>query len=213
MSLETKLDVSINKAIQLERSNHEKGNSTPSPVRQHSRRSSIDSFHSAYLSSSDSTGTLVSITGTLETEACKPFCPSQCHISSQLRTPYWVGRILGTVTFHGNGSMLLARRPCSMICRRSGPTAIRLSYWAPTWPLLKALSVFVKLQCIRGLDFNISMPRVIPYDSTVWGLIELGKLPNLQEMVIQMPRPLDINPSGQSLINVSISSTQFLVNV
>jgi hypothetical protein len=211
MPLETKLNFLINKAIELERSTNGKEISSSLTAGQHSRRSSIDSFHSANSSSSESTRTLVSITGTFGVETCEPFCPCRCHISSQMRTPYWVRQILGTMTFHGNGSMLLARRPCDKNCRRSGPTAIQFSYLAPTWTLLNALNVVVKAQCIHGLDFNIRMPRVIPYSATVWSIIELGKLSNLQEMAkTNAVSPVDVNPSGRSLLNVSTLSSRFL---
>lgn len=205
VSLETKLDLAITQAIEADAPN--KGQHT-SNTRHHegkSRRSSIDSFHSALSSSSDSAESIVSITGSSGALKCEQFCPCQCHINSQIRTPLWVKQIFGTMTFHGNGSILLNRRTCNKSCHRSGLASIQFSYLAPAWTLLKALNVIVKAQSIHGLDFNIRMPRVIPYNATVWSVIELGKLSNLQDMVSRNAiSPYDVNPSGRSLLSVRV---------
>lgn len=204
MPLETKLDYSISHAIGLEESTKCGNIST-------SRRSSIDSFHSAFSSSAESTRTILSITGTIGNDMCESFCPCQCHVSSHVRTPHWVKQFLGTMTFHGNGSILLNRRPCNKNCRRSGPTSIQFSYFAPAGTLLKSLNVIIfKAQSIHCLDFNICMPRVIPYNATVWSIIELGKLSNLKEMISQNAiSPYDVNPSGRSLLYVRTCLSQY----
>ncbi|KAF2496815.1 hypothetical protein BU16DRAFT_342368 [Lophium mytilinum] len=204
MPLENQLEVSIRQATE------------PSETRmgcpgQASRRSSIDSFHSAVSSSSESTprslSSIVSISGTMGDATCEPFCPCQCHVSSQVRTPQWAKHILGTMTFHGNGSIFLNRRPCNKSCGRSGPTSIQFSYFAPAWTLLTSLNIFVKAQSIHG--FNIRMPRVIPYSATVWSIIELGNLPTLKEMVSRNAiSPYDVSPSGMSLLQCAAMKGQ-----
>ncbi|KAF2245542.1 hypothetical protein BU26DRAFT_71007 [Trematosphaeria pertusa] len=155
-------------------------------------------------SSSDSaSSSIISFSGTLVDDACEPFCSCQCHVSSQLRTPQWVKHILGSMTFHGNTSVFLSRRPCNKSCRRSGPSSLQFTYFAPAWTLLRSFNFYVKAQCLRGPDFNIRMPRVIPYHTDVWAVIELGKLLTLKEMIERgATSPFDVNPSGKSLLHV-----------
>jgi hypothetical protein len=105
-----------------------------------SRRSSIDSFHSAISNSSDSVCSVVSLSGTLVDNTCEAFCPCQCHITSQSRTPQWIRHILGSMTFHGNASVSLSKRPCNKTCRRSGPATVQFTYFAPSWTLLRAFN-------------------------------------------------------------------------
>ena len=80
---------------------------------------------------------------------------------------------------------------------------------APTWTLLKALNTVVKAQCIHGLDFSSRTSRASPYNPTVWSLIELGKLSNLQQMTkTNALPPFHMNPSMQSLLKVSTLSSE-----
>jgi hypothetical protein len=193
-SLEAKIETSVRKVI---------GN--PQDPHQCSRRSSIDSFHSAVSSSSDSEDSLLSITGTLAAGRCDPFCPCQCHISSQVKTPSWVKHILGTMTVHGNGSVLMKRRPCNKSCRRGGAASLSFSYLAPAWTLLKSWNLYVQAQSIHTLKFTVHTPRVIGSDAIVWSIIELGKLSYLQNMISErLTSPYDVTAAGESLLNVSL---------
>ncbi|KAF1996770.1 hypothetical protein P154DRAFT_306320 [Amniculicola lignicola CBS 123094] len=93
-----------------------------------SRRSSIASFHSATSRFSDSFGsssTLVSLQTRATTETCQGFCPCQCHMSSQMKSPDWAKFVFGSIKVHSNGSFLLNRRPCNVkSCGQCGTTTV-----------------------------------------------------------------------------------------
>ena len=175
---------------------------------QNSRRSSLDSFHSAVSSSSDSDYSMISLSGTLVNNTCEAFCPCQCHIARQSKAPQWIRHMIGSMTFHGNTSVSLSRRPCNKTCQRSGPSSARFTYFAPSWTLLRAFNIYVRVQSIRGLDFNIRMPRVIPDNAVVWSMIEMGRLVALKDMIdSHATSPFDVNTSGKSLLNVRLAVT------
>jgi hypothetical protein len=193
-SVETKLESVIRQSAQTEGEP-----SLPLPG-QDSRRPSLDSFHSAISSSLGSACSIISLSGTLVNNTCEAFCSCQCHVTSQIRTPQWIRQILGSMSFHGNTSVLLSRRPCNKSCRWSGPSSVQFTYFAPSWTLLRTFNIYVKFQCLRGLDFNIRLPRVIPYNTMGWSMIELGRLATLKEIVDRGATfPFDVNSSGKSL--------------
>lgn len=107
------------------------------------RTVSTASFHSAHSSSSDSSGTLVSFTGSLnDPEKCESCCPCQCHQNVQTKTPWWLTQLVGSMTFYGNGSFLLNRQICDVKhCRRSGRTRLQATYVAPAWTLLRHFKI------------------------------------------------------------------------
>lgn len=173
-----------------------------------SRRSSWASFHSAISTSSDSSGTLVSFSGSLSADTeCESFCPCRCHLSTHSKMPWWITHLFGRMTIHGNGSMLLNRQTCNKKhCRKSGSAQLQISYIAPAWTLLQAFSVYVRAEVIGGIvpSFNIFMPRVIANSSVVWSIIEMGKLAELRKLLsLREASPYDISVRGVSLLKVS----------
>lgn len=206
--LDKKLESSIRYAIGLGKKGGGEGVSYSQPNSGSSRRSSIDSFHSAISSSSESASSIVSITGTMGADACTPFCPCQCHISTQVRTPSWIRSIFGTMTIHGNGSILLNRLPCNKSCGRSGAAALQVSYFAPAWILLKSLNIYIKAQSVHDFQFAVHTPRIIPRNAAVWSIIELGKLSEIKKMASRRElSPYDVTDSGRSLLNVRTFTT------
>ena len=172
-----------------------------------SRQASCESFHSAFSSSSDSSGTLISFSGSLSADTeCENFCPCQCHVSTQSKMPWWMTQLLGCMTTHGNGSILLNRRVCNKKhCRRSGSARLQISYVAPAWALLPAFNIYVRAETIAGLipTFNMFMPRIIPKSAAVWSVIELGRLDDLRRMLSKRETtPYDISAQGMSLVKV-----------
>jgi hypothetical protein len=174
-----------------------------------SRKSSWQSFHSALSTSSDSSGTLVSFSGSLSADTkCESFCPCQCHVSTQSAMPWWVTQLLGRITLHGNGSMLLNRQTCNKKhCRRSGSARLQISYIAPAWTLLQTFNVYVRAELIGGVFscVNMSMPRVIPNSAVVWSIIELGRINELRNMLSRRETsPNDVSLRGESLLKVRL---------
>ncbi|RAR08289.1 b-cell lymphoma 3-encoded protein [Stemphylium lycopersici] len=170
-----------------------------------SRRSSQTSFYSALSNSSDSSGTLVSFDGSLSADAeCESFCPCQCHVSTESRMPWWITQVLGRMTIHGNGSMLLNRQPCNKKhCRKTGSARLQISYVAPAWTLLRAFNIYVRAETIGGLvpSINMFMPRVISNEALVWSVIELGKIAELKSMLAKRETsPYDISARGISVL-------------
>ena len=197
------LDHVLRYAVELEDTSSKALKSANQRTSTVSRKTSTDSFHSALSSSSDSELSYISIKGSVSTRNCEPFCPCQCHVSKNVRTPLWMQHIVGAMTIHGNGSIFLGRRPCNKACRRSGPTSLRVSYLAPSWLLLKNLNIYFMAQSMYDNDFAMKMPHVIPNTAPVWSMIELGKLSKLQEMLDQRLVYLyDVTSSGRSLLNV-----------
>lgn len=172
-----------------------------------SRKSSWQSFHSALSTSSDSSGTLVSFSGSLSADTeCESFCPCQCHVSTQSTMPWWVTQLFGRMTLHGNGSMLLNRQPCNKKhCRRSGSARLQVSYIAPAWTLLQTFNVYIRAESIGGVVpyVNMFMPRVIPNSAVVWSIIELGRIDELRTMLSRRETsPYDVSIRGVSLLKV-----------
>ncbi|KAL1604884.1 hypothetical protein SLS60_004424 [Paraconiothyrium brasiliense] len=67
--------------------------------------------------------------------------------------------------------------------------------------------------------FQFHLPRIIPSTAPVWSIIELGKLPELQDMLKEKSVSLhDVTASGRSLLNYAavkgqVSIYEFLVNL
>lgn len=170
-----------------------------------SQKSSLDSFHSAIADSSGSSASLVSVSGSIITQDCDITCACQCHQMSRLMTPSWASFVFGTMSFHGNTSMLLQRRPCDKACRRSGMHFLRFSYFAPCWLFLRSFNFWVQLRSFQKPEIGIA--HVIPYDAVVWALVETGNLQKLRELICRETAYLNaVSPSGKSLLNVSKST-------
>jgi hypothetical protein len=124
----------------------------------------------------------------ISVEECERFCPCQCHIHSQLRTPKWVKALLGSFTWQTNRFTQLSRPSCNYCLRRkSREIYIQVSYFAPSWAFLGALSLRAARLSLRRSNvlIPISMPRVIPYTDAVWSAIQVGNLVEIRKMVAQ----------------------------
>lgn len=178
-----------------------------------SRRSSVDSFHTA--SSLYSTSHL-RLNAILSTHACGRACSCQCHTKSRLKSPEWMKGIFGSMNVYGNPRAVLNRRPCDIdCCSRSGSASMEISYFAPFWWFISSCSVQVKAQTLRGLSssFSISTPRVIPNTSAVWAVIDAGNLAELRTMITRgETSPYDVSIHGISLLRVS-QFERFLLNI
>ncbi|KAH7381185.1 ankyrin repeat-containing domain protein [Phaeosphaeria sp. MPI-PUGE-AT-0046c] len=168
-----------------------------------SRQSSVDSFHSFASEHRSLPSQFVSICGTLAAEPCKQYCRCQCHLSTHMQMPAWAKGILGSISFHGNGSVLLKRRPCDQpFCGRGGSATMQFSYYAPAWTFLRSLSFHVKAMT-SGLDssFSFRMPRVIPGNALVWSVVEFGRFSDLRQMLAQgETSPYDVTDYGCSIL-------------
>lgn len=173
-----------------------------------SRRSSVESFHSALSSSSDSSGTLISLSGTLEGfNGCEEFCPCRCHTNLQYNTPGWAAQLLGSIAMSGNGSVLLKRSPCNRkTCRKSGSTRIQVMYTAPAWTFLRYWKILITSEMMgrASPSLNIRLTNTIPNDAAIWCMIELGKVGIIRDMLNSgEASPHDVSPRGASLLKVS----------
>jgi hypothetical protein len=172
-----------------------------------SRQSSIDSFHSFESSHNISSSSYVSLCGTLAAEPCRRFCQCQCHLSTYVRMPAWVKSILGTISFHGNRSVLLNRRPCDLpSCGRGGSETVQFSYYAPAWAFLRSFNFHLQARstCGPNSHFSFHMPRVIPKNALVWSVIEFGRFSELRRMLRQgETSPYDVTDFGSSILYVS----------
>jgi hypothetical protein len=172
-----------------------------------SRQSSIDSFHSFESSHNLSSSSYVSLCGTLAAEPCRRFCQCQCHVSTYVRMPAWVKSILGTISFHGNRSVLLNRRPCDLpSCGRGGSETVQFSYYAPAWAFLRSFNLHLQAQSTCGPTsrFSFHMPRVIQKNALVWSVIEFGRFSELKRMLRQgETSPYDVTNYGSSILYVS----------
>lgn len=145
----------------------------------------------------------------LNLESCQQFCQCQCHVRIWSSTPAWIRDFIGCLSFHGNVSIMLNRRPCNLRrCRQTGKTSLQLSYIAPGWLVRRALVIASRATRIFGTTsfFQIQIPQVIPSSSLVWSLIELGSLERLKDMARSRAiSPYDISSIGQSLLNVRLN--------
>jgi hypothetical protein len=186
----------------------------PAQVDSLSRRSSVDSFHSLASSHSVLSSKFVSICGTLAAEPCKPYCLCQCHLSTHVRMPAWAKSILGSISFHGNGSVLFTRRPCDRpLCRRGGSATAQFTYFAPAWTFMRNFNFHLRAESVNSLksDFSFCMPRVIPSNAHVWGVIEFGKVAELRRMLAyKETSPHDTTETGSSVLHVSTEYHQSL---
>ena len=71
----SQLDHWLHQAVELEDTSIKATELPYTPTRTVSRRSSVDSFHSALSSGSDSASSIMSITGTVTSRPCEPFWP------------------------------------------------------------------------------------------------------------------------------------------
>jgi hypothetical protein len=174
-----------------------------------SRQSSNDSFHSTASDHRSPSSQFVSICGSLATEPCKQYCRCQCHLSTHVQMPAWAKGFIGSISFHGNGSVLLKRRPCDQpFCGRGGTATMQFSYYAPAWTFLRCLSFHVKAKS-SGPDssFSFRMPRVIPGNALVWSVIEFGRFSDLKRMLTQgKTSPYDVTDYGCSILYVGVRS-------
>jgi hypothetical protein len=61
---------------------------------------------------------IISVTTTLVSDKCRPYCHYQCHKPTRYQTPLWARSIIGSFNFQTNCSILLNRRLCDYrLCR------------------------------------------------------------------------------------------------
>lgn len=142
---------------------------------------------------------------------CERFCPCQCHIHSQFRVPKWVKGLLGSFTWQANGSILLNRRACDYrLYHKSRETYVQISYVAPSWAFLGALSLRAARLSLRGRNASISfsLPRVISHNNAIWSAISSGKLVEIRKMVAEqrLIMPNDVSGFDTSLLQVCFPS-------
>lgn len=207
------LDMQIRKILdEIQKAQGDPAVTTPASrvdQRSLSRRSSTESFYSVHSNSTDSTGTLISVTGSLLADSeCESFCPCQCHLSTQSRMPWWITRLIGSMTVHGNGSILTNRQSCNKKhCRRSGSTRVQVSYVTPAWTFLQACNICIMAETVGGVmpSLNIFMPRIIPNNAPAWSIVELGNLSELRDMLSRREvSPYDVSVRGISLLKASL---------
>lgn len=195
--IEGQLETAIDQAVEATT-----GGDTSS--RAPSRRSSVDSFHSA--NSLYSTGHL-RLNAILSVHACGRACSCQCHAKSRFMSPEWMKGIFGSVNVYGNPRAVLNRRSCDIdCCSRSGAASMEISYFAPFWWFIRSCSIQIKAQSLRGpfSSFSVSTPRVIPSNSLVWTAIATGNLAELRAMMVRgETSPYDVSIHGTSVLRVS----------
>jgi hypothetical protein len=139
-------------------------------------------------------------------EHCKRFCPCQCHAYTQLQTPHWLRHIVGSLVGYTNFTFMLTRRSCNYgACLRSGVVALRLSYFAPFWATMHALSFQVVSGGVGGPQATIRPVRVIPRDAAVWPVVQCGATDKLRRLLESGEfSPSDILDDGTSLLHVRL---------
>lgn len=137
--------------------------------------------------------------------SCGRYCQCQCHIDTRARTPLWAVRILGSVTIHGNASLILRRRACNQKhCKQTGSLHIQITYATPSWLLSKCcFHVGYAMLSGNSPSYSLFTPVVIPYTADVWSFIELGKIAELRRLFSERSMsPYAVNPHGASLLKV-----------
>jgi hypothetical protein len=174
----------------------------------------VDSFHSLASSHSILSSKFISICGTLAAEPCKPYCLCQCHLSTHVRMPAWTKSVLGSISLHGNGSVLFTRRPCDRpLCRRGGTATVQFTYFAPAWTFMRNINFHLRAESVNSLkfDFSFCVPTVIPSNAHVWGVIGFGKVAELKRMLAyKETSPHDTTETGSSVLHVNTECHQSL---
>ena len=149
----------------------------------------------------------VTISATVSSNECRLFCPCRCHRRSLFKTPSWVTSLIGSIVLHTNGTVFQSRQPCNLgICSRSGSNSTQLTYMAPSWAFMRAITIQLGRKTMNDMGrYFLYSPTVIPFSSSVWAIIEMGDLEQLKELLCKrMIAPFDVGIHGSPLLKVSM---------
>jgi hypothetical protein len=106
-------------------------------------------------------GTQLCVTTSLADTRRDVYCPCQCHIRIQGRTPRWMSAIIGSLFYSYQLRPCVQVRSCSLPrCCQKTPSSSYFTYYFPTWAVRKAL-VLSSWNDLNGRNasWDIKIPR------------------------------------------------------
>lgn len=136
--------------------------------------------------------------------ACKRWCSCACHGTQRIRLPRALRDVIGTL-FIGYSGLPVLTYPCDeRTCRRKSAPSFHLLYYFPIWLVSRLLRVSATLDSMRGLQINLTLPRVVWRYNPLFRFAELDDRDSIQKLFsTRDASPFDVNIDGNSALHVS----------
>lgn len=134
-------------------------------------------------------------------------CLCSCHNARAFQTPKLLQQAIGRlfVGYVGQFSHFLECKECP--CVKINDARVNLTYYFPSWFLVKALGVVYQNTQLAGPSLSLRTYRIVPDDSLVFHFAKLGMTPEIQLLFQdKLASPFDISSkTGRSALHVSFS--------
>ncbi len=145
----------------------------------------------------------------VNTNKCPRFCRCQCHIRTQLCTPYWMRSIIGSFFGSFIGYPFLGSRPCNYVrCQQTRTSSTRVLYVFPAWFAKRAIVASSTGNDLSGpgASWTFRMPRLRSSNARIWNYVANGSLSMVREAFEKgEASPYDVSNDGRTLLHVRVT--------
>ena len=138
-------------------------------------------------------------------QRCKALCVCVCHRQGCLKSPRWLGNMLGSLFFGYTGLPQYLNRCNVKTCQRSSSTALYVQYIFPSWLMRCILLTKIAFSQNKGPELLLRCLRIRPGDARIFDAAATLQTDHIRQMLTSGEASvLDVNDRGRSPLHVGL---------